>query len=424
MAEIIDRNGDEVVLQVRVKLRGSLLEMEEGIQQAVNKVGMAATGEALSRFDTTGGKIQVGNVRLSTKGKVKKIYETPYGAVEVQRHVYQSCEGGGTYCPLDDKARIITHSTPLLAKIISSKYARGGALDVVEDLKVSNGRTVVRSFVQNLVEMVGSIAQATEEDWSYEIPEPEDDVATVGLSLDGTCIGMQVGGWREAMTGTLSLYNEDGERQHTIYLGASPEYGKAKFLKRLEDEITKLKRIYPHANYVGIADGAKVNWEFLEKHTQHQVLDFYHATEYLAKVAKAIDSPTEHARKAWLKDACHRLKHDKGSATALLEEMKALPENGLSSDALAGLQSAITYFSNQKHRMNYQQYAALSFPIGSGVTEAACKTLVKQRLCQSGMRWKEKGASIVLALRALVFTKGRFEQFWNRIDQTGLAGII
>ena len=54
-------------------------------------------------------------------------------------------------------------------------------------------------------------------------------------------------------------------------------------------------------------------------------------------------------------------------------------------------------------------------------TEAACKTLVKQRLCQSGMKWKEKGVRLVLCLRALVCTSGRFEQFWDRINSIGLS---
>ncbi|NEX22183.1 hypothetical protein G3480_18050 [Thiorhodococcus mannitoliphagus] len=56
-------------------------------------------------------------------------------------------------------------------------------------------------------------------------------------------------------------------------------------------------------------------------------------------------------------------------------------------------------------------------PISSGVTEASCKTLVKQRLCASGMRWKNTGAKIVLSLGALTQTAGRWTQFWQRIDQ-------
>ena len=69
--------------------------------------------------------------------------------------------------------------------------------------------------------------------------------------------------------------------------------------------------------------------------------------------------------------------------------------------------------------MNYPEQVEKNLPIGSGVTEAACKTLVKQRLCGSGMRWKEKGKKVVLSLRALMQSKGRWQQFWDNIDQFG-----
>lgn len=69
--------------------------------------------------------------------------------------------------------------------------------------------------------------------------------------------------------------------------------------------------------------------------------------------------------------------------------------------------------------MNYSQNVSNNLPIGSGVTEAACKVIVKQRLCNSGMKWKAKGASVVLSLRCLTYTENRWEQFWNKIDQYG-----
>ena len=70
--------------------------------------------------------------------------------------------------------------------------------------------------------------------------------------------------------------------------------------------------------------------------------------------------------------------------------------------------------------MDYPGFSADHLPIGSGVTEAACKTLVKQRLCASGMRWKNKGARVVLSLRALTHTTGRWAQFWEKINQFGV----
>lgn len=425
MAEVIEQTDEEITLQVKIKLQGSLLEMEESIQQAVNELGARATEEALQKFDTQGAAIQVGDIRLTSKGKVTKRYETPYGAVDIARHVYQTSRGGKTYCPLDKKARIVTSSTPRFARIITHKYTGSSAREVSEDLEKNHGRLVARSFLQNVIDVIGSIAQATEEEWMYSIPAQNDVVATVAVSLDGTCILMRKEGYREAMTGTISLYNPAGERLHSIYLGSSPEYGKQKFLERLEREIYSVRLQYPNAKYVGIADGAKINWEFLEKHTAYQILDFYHATEYLSDVARAV-YPQMYSypkQKEWLDDACHRLKHEKNSAENLLKEMLALPQSDLSTDIKTKLNAAITYFKNQKHRMSYDHYRTMNLPIGSGATEAACKTLVKQRLCQSGMKWGEKGARLLLCLRALVCTPGRFEQFWGRVNLTGLDGL-
>ena len=147
--------------------------------------------------------------------------------------------------------------------------------------------------------------------------------------------------------------------------------------------------------------------------------------KYLANAARAVH-PGKYSypqQKAWLGDACHRLKHDKDAADDLLEEMSSISTENLSADVFDKLKASITYFKNQKHRMDYNLYREKHFPIGSGVTEAACKTLVKQRLCQSGMKWGEKGARLVLSLRALVCTASRFEQFWDRINSVGLSGL-
>lgn len=92
------------------------------------------------------------------------------------------------------------------------------------------------------------------------------------------------------------------------------------------------------------------------------------------------------------------------------EHPKAIQDN---------LAAAVTYFRNHIHQMNYAAYGDWHYPIGSGVTEAACKTVIKQRLCCSGMRWKETGAAVVLSLRTLVLTPARWSQFWNKLNQYG-----
>jgi hypothetical protein len=83
------------------------------------------------------------------------------------------------------------------------------------------------------------------------------------------------------------------------------------------------------------------------------------------------------------------------------------------------LMAAVTYFHNHQSQMNYAFYDEKHYPIGSGVTEAACKTVIKQRLCCFGMRWKQTGAAVVLSLRTLVLTASRWSQFWSKLNQYG-----
>ena len=122
-----------------------------------------------------------------------------------------------------------------------------------------------------------------------------------------------------------------------------------------------------------------------------------------------------------MNDRCTQLKHDSRAVEELIAEMERLTnKKSLTKTIKENLQAALTYFINHRHMMDYATQVRKQLPIGSGVTEAACKTLVKQRLCGSGMRWKEKGAKVILSLRALVQSKGRWQQFWGNIEQYGV----
>lgn len=417
---LLSVEGDRVKLTVEFTLGGGMLACEERIQEAVNAVGRVATEQALKRFDTDGRPIVLGSVNWTSKGQEPKAYQTPYGEVEVARHVYQPSAGGKTYCPLDRDARIVVTSTPKFAKQVAWKFAQGSSVAVQRDLAENHGRAVARSYLQGVAEAVGAVAQAQEQDWQYATPKLPAAVASVALGLDGTCMLLCEDGYRQAMVGTLSLYDRQGERLHTTYVGASPEYGKETFLARMDREINHIQGLYPQASYVGVADGAAENWCFLGQYVDKQIVDFYHATGYLANVAQAAFPRDKAQRQAWLDDHCHSLKHKQGAAGRILKEMEAFLDKPLSKAVRAKLEAAITYFRNHKHQMNYAYYQAQGLPIGSGVTEAACKTLVKQRLCNSGMKWKDQGARVVLSLRALVLTEGRWGQFWDKISQHGL----
>jgi hypothetical protein len=158
----------------------------------------------------------------------------------------------------------------------------------------------------------------------------------------------------------------------------------------------------------GLEDFVRVNFPRVEA----VILDFYHAAEYLAKLAMALHPSDEDAAfeqtKAW-----SRLLREEGG-----EVLIAALENG----AWPGLRSlaavraeVLGYFHNQVHRMDYPQYEANGWYIGSGAVESACKTVVGQRLKGSGMRWSEAGAHAVCHVRALYRSEhSQWTDFWRR----------
>lgn len=421
-ASISAISEDSVTIEVTIPLSKAMLDCEEKITTALNEAGCLAAKTALEQFDTDGTPILLGDSKWTARGKFNKTYQTIWGEVDVERYTYQSSKGGRQICPLEKDARIILTATPGFAKLVSSKYAELGSGRVLFDLEQNHQRTIARSYLKSLCDAVGAVAQAKEESWTYALPEIQTPVKAVAVGIDGTCMLLTEEGWREAMVGTLSLYDGDGQRLHTIQMGATPEYGKESFYTRFDRELEQIRSRYPKACFIGIADGAKSNWEYLKPRTDKQTVDYWHASGYLGKAAEAmfVGKRKEGEKREWLDNACHKLKHNVGAASRLLREMTEYGEStNLPTQRQEKLDAAISYFSNNKNRMTYARNVENNLPIGSGVTEAACKTLIKQRLCNSGMRWKEKGAAAVLSLRSLAHTDCRWDQFWGKISQYG-----
>jgi hypothetical protein len=131
--------------------------------------------------------------------------------------------------------------------------------------------------------------------------------------------------------------------------------------------------------------------------------------------------PQRHAadeRAAWQHAQCRRLKHDPTVIDDLIAKAGKLSRRAsFSQPARDTAYSVWIDFKNHSHKMDYPGFLAEQWPIGAGVTEAACKSLVKQRLCASGMRRKTTGVRVVVSLRELTHTVGRWTQFRDKIDQ-------
>ena len=279
---------------------------------------------------------------LPARDNHPKFTSAPYGEFELFRHVYQSNACGITYCPMDNDARILVYSTPKFAQMLSSKYSGSGSNRVQRDLQDNHGRCISRSYIQEISNSVGTVA--SKKAWQYTTGVDSSEVSSIGISLDGTCMLLREDGWRQAMVGSISLYDTQGERLHTTYLAQAPEYGKESFYRDFTKEIQFFKKRFQGKTYVGVADGAADNWKFLQEFVDGHVLDYFHATEYLAKVSQAAFK-RKFEGKEWLKQSCHLLKHETTGAKDLLKEMKNMLNKKISNAKKEEINSAITYFS-------------------------------------------------------------------------------
>lgn len=169
------------------------------------------------------------------------------------------------------------------------------------------------------------------------------------------------------------------------------------------------------AVWVALTDGGSGLEEFMGSNfgrVEAVILDFYHAAEYLGKLARATHPGDEGASKE-LAARWGRMRKEEGG-----EVMRSVP-GGLEAPKRAPgwrevYEEVVGYFRNQRHRMDYPTYESNGWSIGSGAVEGACKTVVNQRLKGAGQRWGAVGSHAVCHVRALYRgEKGQWEAFWE-----------
>jgi hypothetical protein len=302
--------------------------------------------------------------------------------------------------------------------MLAWKYAQMSSGAVAEDMRENHHRAVSRSHVQRASYKVGELVLSVEQGIRYRTGVDGALVKSVSVGRDGAVPRLLDGSWREAMVGTLSLVGKDREVLHTIYLADGPERGKEGFDALLEGEVRKLKAELGHLPWVGLADGSAHNWAFLGPRTNVQVIDWWHAWQYIGAALGAVFPGPGRAEKQVEKWEA-RLRGEENAVLGLLELFRRanrkLERAGKGPPELAG---AITYLSNHHHQMNYARYLRDGFLIGSGVTESACKTLIKGRMCGCGMKWQGDNTRLVTLLRGLVLTKGRWGQTWEYLAKS------
>jgi len=164
---------------------------------------------------------------------------------------------------------------------------------------------------------------------------------------------------------------------------------------------------------VVLGDGAPWIWNQAAEHFPGavQIVDLYHAKEHVWDVAHAVFGHGTVAATAWATHACSLL--EQGQSEALVSAIEALacipPEPG---QARSIPERAVDYFTTNAERMRYPDFRAQGMHLGSGIAEAACKTIVSTRAKRSGMRWTPEGIDALLPLRTAVLN-GTYDSFWE-----------
>jgi hypothetical protein len=168
---------------------------------------------------------------------------------------------------------------------------------------------------------------------------------------------------------------------------------------------------------VFVCDGAVWIWKLIERHFPNavQIVDWYHASEYLPPVAEAAfgkDTPEYHA---WLEQA--RTQLWEGQIEALIHDCQLLAPIPA---ATKTVHDAVSYFTNNQKRMDYARFRQLGYFIGSGTVESGGKQIATLRLKRAGARWTEVGAVSTAKARA-AWLSGQWNDLANRRAALPLA---
>jgi hypothetical protein len=157
-----------------------------------------------------------------------------------------------------------------------------------------------------------------------------------------------------------------------------------------------------HDEIVVVADGAVWIWKLVEKYFPQavQIVDWYHAVQYLSPIAAAAWGNDTHAAQDWLTKTTKLLW--KGKIDKVIRTCRRLRNNP---QALDPIDKAITYYTNNAHRMSYKRFRKQGYLIGSGTIESACKQIATARLKRSGARWTLAGAIQTAKARAAWLSK-------------------
>lgn len=430
LGQIVTLLSQLVVEAMRESEAEDIGELEEGMRQLLQEIGRETLGQVLEHQDVREPSIRCvcqhkARYRCRREGTVISVF----GRVRYKRSYYicEHCRRGEK--PLDSRLGVKPGEMspglkPLLA-LLGIQTSFDEASELAKRLLLVD---ISDNSIRKAVGWVGQKQVAREEkweklsDWHHYMHDPARQAARPPRRLYGSIDGVMVptqAEWRELKT--LCWYEVSPSSTRQWPSRFKHRIGELEGLKataiRYHCDLQEAERFSSllwatgchyladrAEELVFVCDGAKWIWRLVEENFPQavQILDWYHAVEYLTPVAQAL-FPASDQQKDWLDTMKTHLWFSR--TQAVIDRCLALRDHPTASEAAA---AAATYFQNNMARMDYAHFRAQGYFIGSGTVESGCKQIGTMRLKRSGARWLEDGARWVAKARA-VWLSGQWE---------------
>lgn len=429
----------------------NFIDFSNCLKNALGAFGKQILTDYISSFDEMKPSMMVDGQEYNLKLKSEKKFLTFFGEIQIMRCLYQHDRGGNCYIPLDEKWGV------------RNEYA---APDVQEATLYSSAHMIPKetealfkkcaffnpstTAIINMVERSSKIMDQHENEIYEQIQEKEyipDGAKVLAASLDGANVliresGMKMGKkmqrpqktkkdseekmncYKNAMAGTISFYElkkadeNHPNRLNTKYTARMPENKAVTFKQQFEAQLKNtLMKSSPNIDKLLLLDGARNLWNYVNGNELYndfeKLIDFYHTTEHLSKAAESLFGKKSEKANLWYNKYRKILLTDNNGAKKIIKSICYYIQNKKSkASAKQNIKTELTFFKRNSEKMNYSYFIRKGWPIGSGPVEAACKSIIKTRLCRSGMRWTRKGGQAILNLRTIV-KSNRWDSFWS-----------
>jgi len=440
LQEEIQKEVDRIVtLSYRDKERSGHLDLESleiHIRSAMHEMGSTMLEKLLNSDggDYRGATLPCdqGHVFEFKEYRAKEIL-TVLGLVTIQRAYYYDQQCGQGYCPKDRVLQVEETSWSPGVKRIMGKVGTYRPFGLgQEDLQEMAGIEVDGKAIERTCHELGQQAEVfyrqEAEPFRTGKVVPIMPVPKLYICMDATGVpvvkaetvnrrGKAEDGQaktREAKLGCLftqTKVNESGfavrDEDSTSYVGGieTPDvFGNRLYGEALRRGLEKAQKVCV------IGDGAPWIWNIVQDHFWKaiQIIDLYHARQHYWNAARAVLGSDREGLKRWTQK--RRKELDRGKVEKVIEAIGSLCPSTQEQEELVAREKG--YFDKNKERMRYEDFRKQGLFVGSGVIEAGCRTVIGQRLKQSGMHWTVKGANSLIALRCCILS-GRWEDFWE-----------